>query len=321
MPNGGVVFSRIGGGGEHDLFSYRSSSGLVEIGSDVTAIASADKTCNVVGTGNQVVFSAVSGPVSEIYSWNAGTGQTAALSAAISAGAFDVFAALGTGNEVVWNRVVGVNEADAYFYDLDSAVSGTVRNGSDISEILGVSSDGSTCYAFVRPSGTPSSAVAVSLVATPASTTWAAGSAVATTLGVLANGDVVAQRTSGAGLALFDVSTGTWGAPITGTGLAFAGQGLAADDFVYLLSASSQTDLSMWDASVGNSVVISDTAGNDAWQATTLDGTVLFTRVVAGNSNADLFVWDGTTATRLTDVDGAGLSHDHTVIGSYTGAR
>lgn len=321
QPNGGVVFSRIGGGGEHDLFSYRTSTGLVEIGSDVSAIASTDKTFNAVGSASQVVFTAASGPVSDIYAWNPSTGQTAGVSAAIGAGAFDVFAAIGAGNEVVWNRVVTVTEADAYFYDLDSAVSGTVRNGADISQLLGVSGDTSTRYAFVRPSGTTSSVIAVSLVASPVSATWAAGSATSATLGLLANGDVVAQRSSGAGLNLFDVSAGTWGTPISGTGLAFAGQGLAQDDFVYSLTASSQTDLSMWDASAGNSVVISNTTGNDAWQATTLDGTVLFTRVNAGVTNSDLFVWNGTTATQLTADDETGLRHDHTVIGTYTGAR
>ena len=77
----------------------------------------------------------------------------------------------------------------------------------------------------------------------------------------------------------------------------------------------------MWDASGATSVTISDTAGNDVFQAKTADASILFTRVVSGNTNADLFVWDGTTATRLTNADAAGIKHDHSVLGQYTGAR
>lgn len=317
LPNGGIVFSRVGGSGETDLFYYRVSTGLVEIGLGVTGLDTRNKTYCGYGTGNQVVFSALNGTDEELYFWNPANGQTTA----IATGANHAFVAIGAGNEVVYNTVVSSTEKDASFYDLDNATTAVVRNGSDVSLVLGVSGDGTTNYAFVRPSGTTSSVLAVSLVASPATATWAAGSAVATTLGVLANGDVVAQRASGAGIDLFDVSAGTWATPITGTGLAFAGQGLANDDFVYTVTVSGQTDLSMWDASAGNSVVVSDTTGNDVWRATTLDGTVLFTRVVAGNTNADLFVWDGSTSTRLTAADGAGLLHDHTVLGSYTGAR
>ena len=164
-------------------------------------------------------------------------------------------------------------------------------------------------------------AAAAVLVAGCATVTWAAGGSTSTTLGVLTNGDIVGQRADGGALALFDVSAGTWGAPITGTGLVFEGNGLDTGDFVYRQTVSSQSDLAMWDASGTTSVTISDTAGNDVFQAKTVDGTILFTRVVSGNTNADLFVWNGTTATRLTDADAAGLKHDHSVLGQFTGTR
>jgi hypothetical protein len=321
LPNGGVVIARVGGGGETDLFYFERGFGLVEIGTDVPSIATADKGYAGCSTDSKVVFGATAGAVRDLYSWNPADGQTTSLSAAFGAGAFDVFAAIGGGNEVVWNRVVSGSEADVYCYDLDSGVSATVRNAADIGEVLGVSGDGTTAWAFVRPSGTPSSLLAVSLVGTPSTQTWAAGGAVASTLGRVANGDVVAVRTDGTALARFDVSAGTWGTPITGTGLAFGGDGLDAGDFVYALTASSQTDLSMWDESATASVVVSDTAGNDAYQVRTADGTVLFTRVVAGNTTADLFVWDGATATRLTQADAASLLHDHTVLGRYEASR
>ncbi len=321
LPNGGVVISRVGGGGETDLFYFKREVGLVEIGSDQTSIATWNKTYNGAGTSSQVVFSAESGSVSEVFAWNPTNGQTTNVSGTVSTGAYDVFAAIGAGNEVVWNRVVSGSEADIYFYDLDAAVGATVRNAADIGQVVAVTGDGVTNYAFVRPSGTTSSLLAISLIGTPVTATNAAGGTVSTTVGVLTNGDVVAQRTDGTALRLFDVSAGTWNAAIAGTGLAYAGNGLDAGDFVYSLTASSQTDLSMWDASGTASVVVSDTTGDDVFQALTANDTVLFTRVVSGNTTADLFVWNGTTATRLTNADSANLLHDHTVLGSYTGTR
>ncbi|MCC7064831.1 MAG: hypothetical protein IT456_18610, partial [Planctomycetes bacterium] len=75
------------------------------------------------------------------------------------------------------------------------------------------------------------------------------------------------------------------------------------------------------DASGTASVVVSDTTGDDTYGTNTLHGTILFTRVVGTNTTADLFVWDGTTATRLTTTDAADLNHDHTVLGTYSGTR
>ena len=325
LPNGGVVFSRVSGSGAHDLCHYKVSTGLVEIGADVTALDTRHKVYAAHGTNSHVVFTAASGTTTDLCSWNPLTGDTTEISTLTGAtGDQDVFVAIGAGNEVVWNRTDLVStpgETDAFFYDLDSGVNGTVRNSTDVSEVLGVSGDGTTAWAFVRPSGTPSSLLAVSLIGTPSTQTYAAGGAVASSLGILANGDVVAQRNDGTALNLFDVSAGTWGTPITGTGLAFGGDGLDAGDFVYSLTASAQTDLSMWDASATASVVLSDTAGNDAFAAKTADGTILFTRVVGTNTNTDLFVWNGTAETRLTQADAAGLLHDHTVLGKFAAAR
>jgi hypothetical protein len=321
LPNGGVVFSRVGAGGERDLFYYRVGTGLVEIASDVSAIATHDKVYGGFGTSSQVVFAAQSGAVSDVYSWNPSNGQTTSISAAFTAGAYDLYAAIGAGNEVVIQRVVSSTRTDALFYDLDSGVSATVRSSTDISQVLGVTNSSTTAWAIVRPSGTPSSMLAVSLVSSPSTQTWAAGGTTSTTVGTLTNGDVVAQRQDGTALNIFDVSAGTWGTAITGTGLVFAGDGLDEGDFVFGVTASSQTDLSMWDASAGSAVVVSNTTGNDVFQARTGQGTILFTRVVSGNSNADLFSWNGTTATRLTNADSAGLLHDHTVLGQFSGTR
>jgi len=325
LPNGGLVFSRVSGSGAHDLLYYKVSTGLVEIGADVTALDTRDKVYSAYGTGSQVVFMAQSGVVSEVCSWNPSNGDTTEISGITAgSGSWDTFAAIGAGNEVVFGRtdlVSTPNETDALFYDLDNGATATVRNGSDVSQVLGVSSDGTTAWAFVRASAATSNLLAVSLVASPSTQTFAAGGAVSSTLGVLANGDVVGQRTDGTALNLFDVSAGTWGTAITGTGLVFGGDGIDTGDFVYALTSGGQTDLSMWDASGTTSVVLSNTAGNDAFQAKTANGTVLFTRVVGTNTNRDLFVWNGTAETRLTQADSAGLLHDHTVLGKFAASR
>lgn len=323
LPNGGVLFSRVGASGEQDLFCYKVSTGLVEVGADQSSLASLNKVLAGVSTDSKVVFTAEGASARAVWAWSPANGTSVDLGAAVSAAAWNTVVAVGAGNEVAFqsNAFGNTTESDAFFYDLDTATGATLRNSSDLSNILAVSSDGTTGWAFVRPSGTASSILAISMIASPATQTYAAGGSTSTTLGVLTNGDVVAQRADGTALALFDVSAGTWGTPITGTGLVFEGNGLDAGDFVYRATVSSQSDLSMWDASGTTSVVVSDTTGNDVFQARTVDGTILFTRVVAGNTNADLFVWDGTTATRLTTADAAGLKHDHTVLGQFTGAR
>jgi hypothetical protein len=317
LPNGACVFTRVGTGGEADLFYYRVGTGLVEIGADVSALDTRHKTYNAYGGDSQVVFTALNGTDREIYSWNPANGQTTT----IASGADQVYDGIGAGDEVVYHTVVSSTEHDVYFYDLDDATAATVRNGSDVNTVLAVTSDGSTAWAILGRSGSTDDMLAVSLVSSPATQTWGAGSAVATTVGVLTNGDVVGEAADGTELCAFDVSAGTWNTPITGAGLSLEGNGLDAGDFVYTVTATSQVDLSMWDASGTTSVTVSNTTGDDAFAARTENGTLLFTRVVAGNTNTDLFVWNGTAETRLTEEDSASLLHDHTVLGQYAGSR
>ena len=318
LDNGACVFTRIGGGGEADLFYFRVGTGLVEIGLDNTAIEPRNKTYHGAASANRVVFSATDGSDNELFAWNPSNGQTTT----ISSGANDVFDGIGDGNEVVFHRVVSSTDHDVKFYDLDDATTADLYDGADIGTVVAITDDGSTGWVIMTRTGATSSMLAVSMVSSPSTQTWAAGGTVAGTVGTLRNGDVVAERTDGTALNLFDVSAGTWGTAITGAGLSFEGDGLDDGDFVYTVTASSQVDLSMWDASGTASVVLSNTVGDDAFAARVTDGSaILFTRVVDGNTNADLFTWDGTTETRLTDEDSAGLTHDHTVLGQYSGTR
>ena len=88
-----------------------------------------------------------------------------------------------------------------------------------------------------------------------------------------------------------------------------------------LFTVAAQTDLNLWDESATAVVPISAVAGDEAFAAWTVADTLLFTRVTAGNTNEDLFVWDGLTATQLTDADGGGIRHDHSVQGQFSGSR
>lgn len=316
LAGGGVVFSRVGAGGEHDLFHYRVGSGLVEVGLDVPAIASRFKTVRASSPSGQVVFTALNGGDEELFAWNPTNGQTATIATGVDT-AVDGVAA---GNEVVYRVIVSSSEHDAFFYDLDDGTNATLRNSTDRSVVTTIVDGGGTNWALIRASGDLNTQIAVSLIGSPATQNFATTGPVVPG-GRLANGDFVVQRDDGTELCLFDASAGTWNSPITGTGLAFAGDGLEAGDFVYSLTASAQTDLSMWDASATASVVVSNTTGDDAFQAMTDDATILFTRIVGTNTNADLFVWNGTAETRLTEEDVPELRRDHTVLGKYSGTR
>lgn len=317
LVNGAVVFSRVGAGGEHHLMNYRRSVGLVEVGADQSALATRDKTFLAGGQGGQVVFSAPDAGSGELFYWSPTTGQTTP----IATGSDAVFDAMTTSGQVVFHDVVGSTEHDVYFYDINTDLAATVRDDSDIGQVLGVTESSGTAWAIVRASGDPNNLLAISLVATPVSQSWAAAGATATSVNVLANGDVVAARSDASALGVFDAAAGAWSTAVSGTNLVFGGAGIDAGDFVFSRTVSGQTDLSMWDASETAAITVSNEAGNEVFQAHTLSNTVLFTRVTAPNTNADLFAWNGTTVTQVTDIDSANLRHDHAVLGTYAGSR
>lgn len=326
LPNGGLVFSRIGDTGENDLFHYLTTAGLVSIGGDFNNIGDDDKTFDANASASQVIFTADSGSATEIYVWDPADGQTYAISTLNGAGANNQFRGIANGDEMVYTRFNGGGDYDAYLMDIDSLSPAALLLSGDNAQVLAVTRDssGGVGWAIVLPDTDDNNLQAISLIGTPATVTWAAGTPVSTTANVLANGDVVALAADGSALNIFDTSAGTWGTPITGTGLTFGGNGLDTGDFAYSLTATAQTDLSMWDASAVRVVVISDTAGNDVFQSLTLNTTILFTRIVGTNTNADLFTWDGTTETRLTNKDNdevVELLRDHTVLGTFAGTR
>lgn len=314
LPDGAVVFSRVGGSGETDLFWFRRGTGLVEIAGAVTALADLDKSYGGCSSDGKVVFTAANGADRDLYYWNSGDGQTTP----IAQGAVYAFGAIAAGNELVYRHEVSGGEHDLFLFDLDDATAATVRNAADVSELLAVTSDGTTAWAIVRRGAAPQNLDAVSLVGAPATVTLA-GAAAKELQRVLGNGDVVVRSTDGTAIDVFDVSAGSWSG-FTGTGLRCVGDGVDAGDFVFESTAAAQTDLSLWDASATTAVPISAVAGDDTFGAVAA-GKVLFTRDVA--SFTELMVWDPSdlSTEQLTGEDGAGLSHDHLVLGAYDGSR
>ncbi|MFN3244012.1 MAG: hypothetical protein ACE37K_21075 [Planctomycetota bacterium] len=315
--DGGVVFSRVGGSGERDLFYYRAGYGLVEIGANFTGLADRNKTFAIADSNSKVVFTALNGGNEELFIWNPSNGQTTAIATGINT---EVHDELGTGNELVYIDVVSASEKDAYFYDLDDGTTATLRNSTDRSNVGSILSDGTTSWAVIYPSGSSPPVSAVSLVGTPSVQDWAAGGSV--WLGSeLANDDLVAERADRTAINVFDVSAGTWGTPIAGTDLNTRGNGLDAGDFVYTVDVGGQDDLMMWDASASNSVTISSDAADDVFENKAVGAAILFTRAIGSATTADLFVWDGTTVTQLTGTAGVSSGVDHDVTRTFAVSR
>ena len=78
-----------------DLFYFRVGTGLVEIGADVSALATRNKTFQVNDSNSKVVFTALNGSDEELYFWNPGNGQTTAIATGVNT---TVFSEVGTGN-------------------------------------------------------------------------------------------------------------------------------------------------------------------------------------------------------------------------------
>ena len=290
LPNGGVVFSRVGESGESDLYYFRVGTGLVEVGSDDPALATRDKTFQVSDNNSKVAFTALNGAADDLYFWNPADGQTTNIATGVGA----TFNEIGFGNEVVYNLVVTpLVEEDIYYYDLDDGQTAVLRDAADLGLVSDIVNDGATSWAMVSGSGAPNDVVAVSLVAVPDVQTWAAGAAVSY-VESLANGDYVANLDDNSEFNVFDVSAGTWGAPIGTVSGSFGGDGLEAGDFVYSVEDGGSRNLLMWDASAGNAVTIDTGAAAMTYLALTLDGTVVFTRLESTGEDR-MFAWDGAT--------------------------
>lgn len=313
LPNGAVVFSRVGPGGETDLFYYRVATGLVEIGLDNTALDSVSKLWSGNDTNSKVVFHAEVGGVDSLFSWSPTNGQTTTIHDTYDCTVVDI----GSGNEVLYTT----NNAGAVtvrFYDLDDATAGNLLAAAGSVAVSELADGGSKRWALFVDAAAPNDMVAKSLESVPTTQTYSAASAQGTGA-LLRNGDFVASLLDGSQLCHFDATAGSWDTPITGTQLAFSGDGVDAGDFVYTDDVG-QSELFVWDESASGVVAIGASSADEAGGTRTEDGTILFLRR-ATSGNWNLFVWDGSTATQLTDEDEIGNTHDYAVDSTYSGSR
>ncbi|MCA8943941.1 MAG: hypothetical protein KDB80_15360 [Planctomycetes bacterium] len=325
LPNGGLVFSRTGGSGETDLYYYNVGGSVVQIGGDLGATVDVqNKTYHAFSSSSHVVFSAAASPTSKIiYFWNPSTGLSLAMTTAEDL----TYKAISSDDVVVWTRLVGGSQKDIVAFDIPNSTPGTpivVSNNAADETFNGISTiSGSSYIVYTRAAGPDS--IHVYDVDTPGTDNEANGGGLQYKA-ILENGFVVFRVPDGSAVFSYDPTTGNPTTVTTGLGLTsmdYVGAGKDAGDFVIGGITGAQTDLYLWDESAAGRVTVSNTAGNDFYRATTTAGEILFTRVVSGNTNSDLFLYDplDDTTERLTAADGAGLLHDHEVLGLYSADR
>lgn len=117
---------------------------------------------------------------------------------------------------------------------------------------------------------------------------------------VLVNDKVVFTDTTNGAISLWN-PTGPTTTPMGAT-TAFAGALPTAGDFAFTTTASSQTDLWLWDESASAMVSVASGPTSEALAAGLADGRVLFTQVVNGTAVRELWVRDvvGATDTQVT---------------------
>lgn len=321
MPDGAAVFSRIGSSGETDLYYFKIGTGLVEIGGGITGADAKSKTYNAYTSNNLVVFTLTTGATAKnIYFWNPSGG----LSTAILAADADVtYRAITTTDVVVYTQVAA-SQDDIYCFDVVNGTPGTpvtISTNATGETVNTTVTDGSVAHVVYTRNGSPAS-VHVYNVTTTATTNLTNGAGIEYK-STLPGGDLAYRIADGTGVFHFDPATATSTSVTTGltaTAMDFVGQGTANGDFVITATTSSQTDLYLWDHSATSRVTVSDTTGNDVWRAMTTAGEVLFTRVISGNTTADLFIYDpaDSTTVQLTGTSTSEPKQNHTVPGTFT---
>ena len=106
LPDGGVVFSRVGPTGERDLYYFRQGFGMVEIGGDLgMPITSQTKTYVGNTSDSKVVFEVTGATDTDLYVWNPANGQSRVVAA--TANDDDTLAGVTALNEIVVNIAAG----------------------------------------------------------------------------------------------------------------------------------------------------------------------------------------------------------------------
>jgi hypothetical protein len=313
LSTGAAVFTRLGPGGEQDLYWYRLGSGLVEIGADLSAtIQSQTKTWRSQTSDGKVVFEVAGLTEIDLYVWNPANGQSRLISGSDAGDA--TWAATTALGEIVYQIQTAPANRDLaiYSYATNSRV---VFGSSGVHEnYKGALSNGDVVYEVESGTGDDlflydTSASSSSAIASASTSDYAFHA-------VLANDKVVYTLTAG-GIFLYNPTT-TSSTTVSADPTAAFGGATSGGDFCFNLTASSQTDLYLWDESAAAVVTVSNAAGDDTFGAEIAGNDLLFTRVVAPATTADLFVWDADslTATRLTIT-----AVNHAVLQTYAASQ
>lgn len=286
LADGGLVFSRRGDAGETDLFYYRRSLGVVEIGGDVAGIASQTKTFGGATASNLVAFSANNGGQLDFYVWNPAAGLTAAVGTSADN---ESFASVLPNGNILYYVLTGGTNLDVRLFDVALATSRAFPASAVNDLVVGTLSDSRVVVSKAEATGTH-------LYLATYNGTSVSDTPIVDTTGqsftleqVLANDKLVYRNVTSGGVTLFVPATS--GIITFGATSQFVTTMPTAGDFVVKIDNGGQFDLSLWDDSADSIVPVATAATDEELARGLNDGRILFSRAVVGASTRNLFVW------------------------------
>jgi WD40 repeat protein len=309
LADGALVFSRRGDAGENDLFYYKRTVGVLEVGADVAAIASLSKTFGGSNSTGLVAFAANNAGQLDFYVWNPLAGITAVVATTTDNESFA--ATLPNGNFLYYVLLSGT-DLNVRLFDVTSGLSRAFPASTVNDLVVGALSDSRVIVSKAEATGThlylatyAGGTVTDAPIATTAGQSFALDA-------VLANNKIVFRNTTSGGVSLFAPATSTTTA--LGATSVFVAAMPTAGDFVVKDNAAGQFDLLLWDDSAGATVSVASSTTHEEQARGLADGRILFTREAAGSTQRNLFVWkpsDTSVTPVTTDAD------DHTVQATF----
>jgi len=307
LPNGGIVFSRIGGNSETDIFYYENGVGVVEVGADLgSTIQDETKTFNGFTNDSRVIFTHDAGSDTNIYVWNPSTLASATVAATSDN---ETYRAVTVNNKIVYTRSVGGSQDDPYLYDVAGA-SGAAMSTDGANEVFQAANSLGDVV-FLRENGGGNGLYMWDDSASTLRTIAATGGGDYTLEKALAGGNIAYSHATG--VFRYD-ATALSNAAVGGATYSFGGE-TSGGDFVVSRTVTAQEDLELWDETTDSLISISSDADNDSFAVGLTGDRVLLFRNVAAAANKSVFFWDEGTplvTTRLSDV-----AVDQTVVTTY----
>ncbi|MEZ5990315.1 MAG: hypothetical protein R3F30_14585 [Planctomycetota bacterium] len=300
LPDGAVVFSRVGTGGEIDLYYHRPDVGTTEIGADLTDKTVPtdpydwDKTFKGANASSQVVFEGSDGSDTDVYFWDPTTEVTTPIRTTTPDP--DLFVGITATGKVVVKEVNGATDHDVFLFSPATLSSATVSTGLAAVSLEGNLSNGD----FVLTSDDLAGNRDLYLGTDAGGIATISANAADDAFGAVASDDAVAFTRSGDVFRFASAAATNLTGGLTGA-CSFAGLG-GGGDLVIAEVNGADTDLHLWDASLPGIVTITAGTGVNTWQAAADGGKQLFIRLATGETNTDLWVWDpaGPTTTQVS---------------------